>query len=244
MDSKSAFFVSDIHLKTMASPSGEAFLSLVRRAQKEASLFVILGDLFDLWIGEARVFQKEYAPILEEIKKLRKTCRVVYFEGNHDLHLEKFWRDQLGCEVYTSPREFEFEGLKIWAEHGDEINQDDKAYLLLRWFMRSPVAKKIMTSAPSELVRAVGTRWSKQSRKHSIKKHNDPKIRDLYREYAKRLRRQKNFDLLVTGHSHILDDYEFKTEKGDGRLINLGSWFDSPKYLRINGGILKWEKEC
>ena len=38
----SAFFISDVHLSRMASPSGEALLSLLKTAQKEAALFVIL----------------------------------------------------------------------------------------------------------------------------------------------------------------------------------------------------------
>ena len=68
----SAFFISDVHLRRMASPSGEAMLSLLKLAQKEASLFVILGDLFDIWVGEGRAFQEEYAPLIAEFQKLKK----------------------------------------------------------------------------------------------------------------------------------------------------------------------------
>lgn len=220
----------------MASPSGEAFLSLVKRAQKEASLFVILGDLFDLWYGDAKVYQEEYAPILKELKILKKTCRLIYFEGNHDMHLNNFWVHEMGFEVYTGPTQFEFEGIKVWAEHGDEINQEDKPYLALRWFLRSFVMKKIILTAPSELVKAIGTRWSKESRKHSAKKHNNPQLVAMCREYAKQKHAHTPFDLMVTGHTHMQDEFEFESRNKKAKFVNLGSWFDGPKVFVIQNG--------
>lgn len=216
----------------MASPTGEAVLFLLRKAQQEADLFVILGDLFDLWVGKGWAFQKKYKPLLEEFKKLRARCRIIYFEGNHDLHLAKFWQEQLGFEVYTEPKMIQYSGIKIWAEHGDEINRSDHGYLFLRWFLRTPPLKALVHWVPSKLVSQIGEKASSTSRKYTDSLPNQSL--EVFREYAKSLKLVKNFDLLLTGHTHIADDFQFDTPKGKARLINLGSWYDGPRYLQIS----------
>jgi UDP-2,3-diacylglucosamine hydrolase len=233
----SAFFISDVHLKKMASPNGEALLSLLRKAQSEASLFVILGDLFDIWVGEGHAFQEEYAPLVAEFVKLRKNCRILYFEGNHDLHLKKFWADKMGFEIKTGADKINFNGVRIWAEHGDEINREDYGYLFLRWFLRTPPLKFAIESLPSKIVFAIGNRASAASRQYTDSIEN--RSRGILREYALRVHEREGFQFMLTGHTHLPDDFQFATSKGDGRLINLGSWFDGPHYLKIdsNGNL-------
>lgn len=217
----------------MASPQGEAILHLVRRAQTECSLFIILGDLFDLWLGDGEYFKKEYSVLIEEFKKLRAGgCRVIYFEGNHDLHLVKFWQDSLGFEVYVKPYKFEFNGLKIWAEHGDEINRQDRDYLFLRWLLRTPVFKFLIYNVPSSVSAWIGNRSSGASRAYTSSIEN--KSKDIFRAYAQELANKDDFDLFLAGHSHIEDDFKFEAAGKSRQLVNLGSWFDKPKFLEIS----------
>lgn len=223
-----AYFVSDVHLKDMASPSGEALLRLLKKAQQDADLFVILGDLFDLWVGPGSCFQDTFEPLLHELRVLRKTCRVIYFEGNHDLHLEGYWKEVLNCEVYTGPYQFKYGKLRIWAEHGDEINQEDHGYLFLRRFLRSGPMRWLINTVPSEVIQFIGTRASSTSRKYSAVKDN-PALK-VFRAYAQKTMAIKPFDLMVVGHSHVYDDFQFE----GGRLVNLGSWFDGPKYMTVS----------
>jgi UDP-2,3-diacylglucosamine hydrolase len=215
----------------MASPSGEAMLSLLKLAQKEASLFVILGDLFDIWVGEGRAFQEEYAPLIAEFQKLKKNSRILYFEGNHDFHLEKFWKEKMGFEVFSGPTKLEFGKIKIWAEHGDEINRQDRGYLALRAFLRLKPVRFFIENIPSRVVFKIGSGASNASRKYTDHKR-DP-VLEIFREYAQTLRRREDFQLLVTGHTHVPDDFAFKNEDLETRLINLGSWFDGAHFLKV-----------
>jgi len=216
----------------MASPTGEALLSLLKRAQKEASLFVILGDLFDIWVGSGQAFQKEYEPVIDALRELRKTCSVYYFEGNHDFHLEKFWTKEIELEVFSGPKEFEFGGMKIRAEHGDEVNRQDHGYIFLRWFLRTSPLKFLIENLPSSIVLRVGRRASKVSRQYTSGLKN--RSIEIFREYAQDLAETHPFDLLLTGHTHVPDDFTFKIKGETSRLINLGSWFDGPHYLKVS----------
>ncbi|MBK9294590.1 MAG: UDP-2,3-diacylglucosamine diphosphatase [Oligoflexia bacterium] len=242
---KKAFVISDVHLKKMASPQGEAILALLKRAQSECSLFIILGDLFDMWLGDGEYFKNKYSELIAEFKKLKSFgCRVIYFEGNHDLHLKKFWQDELGFEVYDKPYKFEFGGLKIWAEHGDEINRKDRDYLFLRWFLRTPLLRFLIYNVPSKIVGLIGERSSNMSRQYTSTLDN--KSLEIFRDYALRLAELEDFDLIIAGHSHLQDDYEFIVSGKKRRLVNLGSWLNagSAKVLEIES-LGKFEiKSC
>ena len=41
---------------------------------------------------------------------------------------------------------------------------------------------------------------------------------------AQRIHKVSPFDVMVSGHVHVLDDYEFKIDGKTIRSINLGSW--------------------
>lgn len=231
------FVVSDVHLKKMASPHGEAFLRLLKKAQTEAGLFIILGDLFDLWLGDGEYFVKEYGPLISEIRELLKSCRVIYFEGNHDIHLQKFWQDQLGVEVFTSGELIQFNETKIWAEHGDEINRKDRDYLLLRWFLRTKPLEKLVYSLPSGISAWIGRKASGLSRTYTQKLNHDSLM--LFRSYAQSLAKTKEFDFCLLGHTHVFDDYSF--DSAQRQLVNLGTWLDKPSYLQIESTDRKAE---
>jgi UDP-2,3-diacylglucosamine hydrolase len=157
---------------------------------------------------------------------------VLYFEGNHDFHLKSFWQDEMKFEVCEGPCLVEYAGVKIWCEHGDEIDRDDRGYLFLRWLFRTPPMKLAAKIAPSSLIATVGDNASHASRTYTSRKQN--RSRELFRKYAHDLQTRENFDLMVTGHTHLPDDFKFQSEKGTARLINLGSWFDGPHFLKIS----------
>jgi UDP-2,3-diacylglucosamine hydrolase len=235
---KSAFFISDVHLRHLDSNEGKALISLVKKAQKQASLFVILGDLFDVWVGEGKAFQTHYAPLLEELRILRKECTVHYFEGNHDLYLTPFWQQHMGFHVHPGPHHFQFGDTKIWAEHGDEINRSDYGYLFLRRLLRTRLVKSTVQKLPSHLILKMGQKASHSSRRFTTHRGRDAthetKTRDLVRRYAMDLRTKVEFDLIVTGHTHIADNFCFTGPNNSAaRLVNLGSWFPGPRYLEL-----------
>ncbi len=216
----------------MASPTGEGIVLLIKKAQKEASVFLILGDLFDLWLGQGDYFKKEYASLLEEFKKLKQTCRLIYFEGNHDLHLKKFWEQELGFEVYVEPQMFDFDGMKVWAEHGDEINRGDRDYLFLRWFLRTKPMEYLIYNLSSKISGFIGEKASGLSRGYTGKIENQSK--EIFRRYAMEKAQTQKFDLMLLGHTHVVDDFSFKSMTGSNRLINLGSWLEKPCYLEFS----------
>ncbi|MBK7962081.1 MAG: hypothetical protein IPK04_13320 [Bdellovibrionales bacterium] len=63
---------------------------------------------------------------------------------------------------------------------------------------------------------------------------------EMIRHHARRAYEEAPFDLIVTGHMHVKDDFEFHVGSRKIRSINLGSWFNGTQILRMVDGHLDW----
>ncbi|HVK60507.1 MAG TPA: UDP-2,3-diacylglucosamine diphosphatase [Bdellovibrionales bacterium] len=239
-----AYFVSDIHLVSPAEEKTEVFNRFLQSIaaggslEKATHLFLV-GDIFDLWVGNHRYFSDKFHTTVELIRALAMAgVQVHYFEGNHDLHLDRFWQERLGIKIHADAESFDLAGLRVRIEHGDLINPEDEGYLFLRWFLRTSPMTLLAHSLPAPLVRLIGERASQASRNYTSTAKELPKdqIRKLIRTHAERVGSVSPFDLIITGHVHVEDDFRFKVAGREMRSVNLGSWFDGPKAFVLNEG--------
>lgn len=242
-----AAFLSDLHLTDPRERNSETLLrflsSLEGHPEPERMNLVLLGDIFDVWVSGHQVFQRRWGSLLSTLEGLRsRGFRIVYFEGNHDMHLAPYWRDVLGAEIHTGPALLEIGEWRIRCEHGDEINRDDLSYLKLRALLRSSTVEFLAHHLPGKFWDTFGRAWSKESRKYSSKEreaHQEKMIR-IIREHAIHLWDQDPFDLMVSGHVHVRDDWTFERNGRRVRSVNLGTWLDEPVVLLLGKGGLEW----
>lgn len=223
------YFISDIHLKNTEERNGEILLRFLHSllSEGEQLRLVLLGDIFDLWVGGHQAFIQRYQSIVEAFQLLKKEgAEIIYFEGNHDLHLHPFWQNELGARVYTDAHYFDWEGWKIRCEHGDMINLDDTKYLRYREFVRGGFMRILVHTLPGEIWNAFGNWASRTSRSHSTNYRSDHqgKLVQMIRHHAFRSYNEKSFDFILSGHMHVFDDFEFQMGDRHVRSVNLGSW--------------------
>ncbi len=233
-----SWFISDLHLKNAHERNSNTllrFLFYLNQNPQEHRLF-LLGDIFDAWVSDGYAFVEHYKLIIDEIVKLKKAgAEVYYFEGNHDVHIDIFWTKQFNIPVIENMKYFELEGLKVRLEHGDFINPEDKAYLQYRELIHQPWFEFLVHNLPSPFWKWLTEQQSGRSRKKSSRYaiENTDRIKNLIRSYARNTYKEKPFDLIVTGHMHIFDDYEFVCGDRKIRSINLGTWLEAPRVLKI-----------
>lgn len=232
------WFISDLHIKDLNERNGNTllrFLFFLNQHPTENQLF-LLGDIFDLWLSNGRVFQKHYKKLIDEIRKfIDAGGKIFYFEGNHDFHVDVFWTKKLGIPVYENEAFFKIGGYKVRLEHGDYINPDDKTYLKYRETVRQPWVESIAHAVPGAVWKWVGETVSARSRKKTghYSQTKSEEIRAMIRAYALRVYNAEDFDLIITGHMHVFDDFTFQTKTGPVRSINLGTWLDKPQALLV-----------
>lgn len=241
-----AYFLSDIHLHSMEERNGQTLLRFLTFVADEATsdtAIFLLGDIFDAWVSDHAVFMRRYDPLLRQLERVReKGGRIVYFEGNHDMHLVPYWKNALGAEVYTGPAYFTADGKTLLCEHGDEINLEDKSYRRLRAFLRSKPLEVLAHGLPGAFWDWLTSKWSRTSRKHSAadRAAHEPLLRQQMRDHVPRAFATKPFDVFVTGHMHIFFDEKIRCGDSEARAINLGTWMDKPRILHWNRGELSW----
>ncbi len=235
----SGWFLSDLHLKDINERSGNTllrFLSDLDQGVHPCTHLFLMGDIFDLWIGDHDFFYEKFKPIIDLISALKeKGVNVQYFEGNHDVHVKKFWEERYGIPCHAGSEYFDLQGILVRVEHGDLINLQDKAYLRLRAFLRLELLEKLAYKVPGYLWNQIGVRASQLSRRFSGQARQDKveELRVMIRDHAHRSFAERGFDFIVTGHMHVRDEYQFQVGDREVRSFNLGSWFDRARVLNI-----------
>lgn len=240
-----AWFVSDLHLTSISDKKAGKFLAFLNSltASTGTTHLFLLGDIFDLWIADHGYFIEQYQPIINELHRIMSEgIEVHYFEGNHDLYLKRFWADALGVNVHEGPQYFELGGRCIRVEHGDESNPEDRGYLFLRWFLRTPVMKWLAHRLPESVVVWIGRRSSEKSRTYTshVKSIDEDVAKAKLHEHARRTYLHKPFSLLINGHVHVRDDFEWDQNGKRIRAINLGTWLKQPVALKVTTDSIVW----
>jgi len=235
-----AYFVSDLHLGDPDEPRTRLFERLLDRIENDAAVthLVLLGDIFDMWLGDHDYFISRYRRIVDSLKRIRSGgVEILYFEGNHDLHLAPFWSGELGFDVHPGPAYLELGDRVVRLEHGDQMDPGDRGYIFLRWFLRTPPMRFLILHLPGRLVAWIGERASAHSRTYTSETKTispDGAIGKIRRHAAKAYA-DKPFDLLISGHVHVRDDATVEGSEGHARSVNLGTWLDRPGYFLLDG---------
>lgn len=140
--------LSDLHLPNTPSPLRERFLAFLAGPAREAEAVYILGDLFEVWIGDAEGLA-DYRAEAEALRALRDSgVRVFYQHGNRDFMLGAVFAKASGLELLADPIIVELAGEPTLLSHGDIWCTDDLPYQRWRRFSRNPLAQFIYRRLP------------------------------------------------------------------------------------------------
>ncbi|MGH1467644.1 MAG: UDP-2,3-diacylglucosamine diphosphatase [Bdellovibrionales bacterium] len=218
-------FVSDVHLDKPQSKRYGAFLRLLDEIKEDESIkeFFLVGDIFDLWVGDRSAFIQKHKVVLEKIRKIAKLKKVHYFEGNHDFQLGVLWKD-MGVEVYPDEHEFNLKGQRVLVSHGDLLDQSDKNYLRMRWFFRTPFARFLIKILPEVLLVKIGSLLSTTEHKELPTKEEQRAFQENWEKWTRELHSKKPYDVFICGHFHFNADLMLPDL--DSRAVNLGTWLN------------------
>jgi UDP-2,3-diacylglucosamine hydrolase len=182
---------------------------------------LLLGDLFQVWVGHPRFQTADIASVVEALRGLRRGgMRVDYVEGNRDFFLagsvyaDAF--DAVGCEVAFTAGD-----RRCLAVHGDGLNDRDRQYLFWRWLSKSALSRWLMRSLPGPLARRAVASTERQLAGTNFKHKRRIPEEALLRYGDRRL--SEGHDLLLLGHFHE----ERRWRRPAGEIWLLEAWFSS-----------------
>ena len=234
--------LSDLHIWGPEDPLYRALLRFLNEQMTDGVSLFIVGDLFDIFIGNKAIFSQKYRELIDLLKlKCRSGANVYYLEGNHDFLLKGVFAGESRIEIFSEEIIFEWDQRLFYFCHGDRINPRDYSYRAFRMAIRNPLSKCLIDICPGTILDSVGRSLSATSRKYNPNA-NDETIQ-MFRNYACD-KISKGYDFVVMGHSHYLDDIKFKVDSHQGQYVNVGFPRRDCRYLEISPGEPFVSQKC
>ena len=230
-------FISDTHLQGLADENQQTLVDFLDQIKEDTNLLVILGDLFDFWMGDNKKAFEQYRPLLNKLLELKeKGIGIKYLEGNHDFFLGSFFSRDLKAEIYPDFLEMELEGKRIYLAHGDLVDSEDYRYRAFRIFLRNKLVFYLLRTLPDTVAWKLANKFSRTSRENKRTVGED--YQKTFREFALSKFGQ-GFDVVLLGHSHQPDFFRSNIDGKERLYVNLGYCRDQLSYLIYEGGDFK-----
>jgi len=224
--------ISDLHLEEERPDITRAFLHFLTTRACQAEALYILGDFFEVWIGDDAItpFQQSIADALRALSE--RGTRIYLMHGNRDFMLGKGFCRAAGCTLLGDPSVVELGGERVLLMHGDSLCTRDEGYMRLRRLLRNPLSLFILRHLPLSTRRKLARKLRNESRVQTRMKASD--IIDVTPELIPRVLAEHGVRTLIHGHTHRPATHELEVDGRPARRIVLGDWDQQGWALQVD----------
>lgn len=236
-----ALFVSDLHL----DPEHPEGIALLRRFGRElaagADDLYLLGDLFEMWIGDDADDEAARAmvEVLGHLSTAGTRCHLMH--GNRDFLMGERLARACGARLLPDPVSISLDGRRCVLSHGDALCTDDTEYMALRAVLRSPAFAEEMLARSLAERAALGADARRRSREDNAQKPEQ--IMDVAQHAVDELLDAHDADLLIHGHTHRPAVHRWQHGDAERTRIVLGDWGRDPagtmRYAEARGADVR-----
>lgn len=213
-------FLSDLHVNDPNGFELKLFDEFCNNSYtQDASHIILLGDMFDILIGEHHEYFVKYSRFFNQIiQLLDANKKVLYLEGNHDFHIEKSFKNYIN-ENSQYPKNFSYlkqgENINLGDKtyrfcHGYEVDYDNEAFKKwYRTYTSAPFELLVNRIVPFKLIDFIGSKASGNSKKRGKKTFNFDFAKKKYIAGAKAFIDEVKVDGVICGHTHIQENYVY-----------------------------------
>lgn len=229
-----ACFVSDMHFHVPADNESrfreELLVQFLHQIGHQLHHLFLLGDIFDFWFEYQDVMPKGYFKLFNALYDLRcKGVQIYYFTGNHDMWLQDFFPEQIGCEVFHETQLFVINGKKCLVGHGDGLGGKQYGYRFIKSIFAFKPNQFVYSMLHPRIAFSIARFFSWKSRKSHenqelcFRNEEEPQIR-----FARQVLQSEPVDYFIFAHLHLPYHYPL-TEQSS--YFNCGDWLTHKSYL-------------
>jgi UDP-2,3-diacylglucosamine hydrolase len=152
--------LSDLHVSVEGGSVLDDFcllLQRVRDAAPRATRVLVLGDLFDVYVGRGQLEVGSWRHLAEQLRRTAAAgASITLLHGNRDFMLDASAGERLGCRVVAGGLVFHLDGARVLALHGDELCLNDVPYQRSKRWLRHPMSKGVLRNLPLPWAMALG----------------------------------------------------------------------------------------
>lgn len=214
--------ISDLHLEQERPDISRAFLHFLQTRATQAEALYILGDFFEVWIGDDAItpFQRSIAQALRQLSD--SGTRIYLMHGNRDFLIGKAFCREAGCTLLKDPCLVQLGGEKVLLMHGDSLCTQDVGYMKLRRLLRNPISLFILRNLPLATRHKLARKLRSESRAQTRIKASE--IVDVTPDEVPRIMAAHRVRTLIHGHTHRPAVHSLTLNGQPARRIVLGDW--------------------
>ncbi len=197
--------VADLHIDVERAGAERAFTRWLA-GLSGAPRLVVLGDLFEFWVGRSELSSPGAQAVTAALSALRgRGTEIDVVLGNRDFLLDSSFERASGARVHA-------QGLvgaagkeeRVLLLHGDELSTLDRRYQRLRALLRSRPVRWAAPRVPVFLARRVARSLRRASRREVASKPSA--VVAMQEGEAEREALAEGAGVLVCGHAHRAQD--------------------------------------
>lgn len=196
-------FISDLHLSEHTPQLNQLFQRCLNQWQGNIDALYILGDFFDVWIGDDD--DSDFIRnIKSQLKQFTSSTPVYFMHGNRDFLLGKQFAAETGIDLIEAPQLTQLYGQDYLLVHGDELCTNDLAYQQFRMQTRNPLWQMAVLNKPLAERRMLAgqIRQMSETRKNSEGKSEISDASENGIETLMSCQNQERLPTLIHGHTH------------------------------------------
>ncbi|MGE0483270.1 MAG: UDP-2,3-diacylglucosamine diphosphatase [Gammaproteobacteria bacterium] len=230
-------FVSDLHLSAARPHKLELFLAFVARARSSATTLYILGDLFEVWIGDDDDDDAHRA-VIDALATLAEAgVRVAFMPGNRDFLCGADFARRTAARLLADYAVIDLAGERAVLTHGDLLCTRDFKYQRFRRVVRNPLVQRGFLATPLAWRRRIASGTQARTRASMARKPET--IMDVEEAAVRTVLRAHDATLLIHGHTHRPGLHEVEVDGRTCRRLVLGDWYEQDDVVLHDGGELK-----
>lgn len=193
-------FISDLHLSEQRPDTLAMFLKFLRERPQPGDQLYILGDLFDVWIGD-----DDDAPLASQVRAAFRTLTergvALYLQrGNRDFLIGKRLLRETGAVLLDDPHKMTIAGQPTLLMHGDLLCTDDIAYQKARRTLRNPLVQWLALRRSLNSRRKLAADYRRRSSEKTAITAAD--IMDANRDTVLEYLQRHQASQMIHGHTH------------------------------------------
>ena len=210
-------FISDLHLQTSEPATFNVWQHYMQTTP--ASAVFILGDLFEVWVGDdvlqERGFERQCAQV---IKKTAARAPTFFMHGNRDFLVGNDLMTVCNTTLLADPTVLSFNHQRWLLSHGDALCLEDIDYMQFRQQVRSADWQQTFLAKTLAERQAIARDLRKQS---EARKSSGANHADVDESTARQWLQQAESATLIHGHTHKPAMHDL----GDGlQRVVLSDW--------------------
>ena len=227
-------FIADLHLSAERADITSAFLQFLQQDAVQADALYILGDLFEVWIGDDNP-EPLLCEVASQLKQLSQQVPVYFIHGNRDFLLRERYAKSAGMQLLPAHKVIELYGTPTLIMHGDSLCTADIKYQKFRRWWDQRWWQNLMLSLPLWYRQRLAKKARHKSAAYKATLSGDAnQIMDVTPEEVVRVMEEAGVRHLIHGHTHRPKVHQVPLAQGTGQRYVLGDWYQQASYLKVS----------